>query len=493
MRAEHATTSPTRVRLFVDGDWVAGFGAEPEPLMSPATGEQIALVEQGTRDDVRRAVASAVRALEPLSLMTAFQRGELCHKIADALLSREEEIARDLAAEQGKPLVKQALPEIRVAAEMFRDAGECAKRLDSAVHQSSDPAKRVLTIRQPRGVYGVITPWNYPVAIPSEYLSAGVATGNAIVWKPSEWAPLTAYHLMRCFLDAGVPEGAVNLVFGAPEEVGDEVVAHPDVVGIGLTGSSRTGEVVAQRAAGKAMLLELGGNGPTIVFADADLAKAVRRTAFGCFENSGQICNSTERIFVDRRIHDDFVAGLVGEAGGVRLGSPFDEATTMGPLANEPTAKKMDDHLEDACGQGAEVLFGGARAEGFPTRLYYEPTVIDRVTPTMKLNREETFGPVAPVMTFTDEEQALAWANSCALGLNGSVFTRDIGRALRVAERLQTGTVNINETSAYWQPHTPAGGFAGKRSGVGRIGGMYTLLEMTQVKTITIDVERDGE
>ncbi len=493
MRAEQETTSPTRVRLFVGGDWVDGLEADAQPLVSPATGEQIALVEQGSRDDVRRAVESAGRALEPLSLMTAFQRGQLCHKVADALVSREEEIARDLAAEQGKPLAMQALPEIRVAAEMFRDAGECAKRLDSAVHQSSDPAKRILTIRQPRGVYGVITPWNYPVAIPSEYLSAGLATGNAIVWKPSEWAPLTAYQLMRCFLDAGVPEGAINLVLGAPDEVGDEVVAHPDVVAIGLTGSSRTGDLVARRAAGKPMLLELGGNGPTIVFADADLGKAVRRTAFGCFENSGQICNSTERILVDRRLHDDFVAGLVAEAGKVSLGLPFDDETTMGPLANEPTARKMDDHLEDASRQGAEVVFGGARAEGFPTRLYYEPTVIDGVTTTMKLNREETFGPVAPVMTFTDEEQALAWANSSPLGLNGSIFTNDIGRALRVAERMQTGTVNINETSAYWQPHTPAGGFAGKRSGMGRIGGMYTLLEMTQVKTITIDVERDEE
>lgn len=214
----------------------------------------------------------------------------------------------------------------------------------------------------------------------------------------------------------------------------------------------------------------------------------MRRTAFGSFENSGQICNSTERILVDRRLHDDFVAGLVEQAENVRLGSPFDEQTTMGPVANEPTAAKMDEHLADALEQGAEILSGGSRAERFPTRLYYQPTVIDGVRPGMKLDLEETFGPVAPVMTFTDEHEALAWANACPLGLNGSVFTRDIGRAIRVAERLQTGTVNVNETSAYWQPHTPAGGYTGKGSGIGRIGGMYTLLEMTQVKAIAIDV-----
>lgn len=164
----------------------------------------------------------------------------------------------------------------------------------------------------------------------------------------------------------------------------------------------------------------------------------------------------------------------------------------MGPLANEPTAAKMDDHVADAAAQGAEILFGGARGDGFPTRLYYRPTVIDGVPPTAKLNLEETFGPVAPVLTFEDEEEALAWANASPLGLLGSVFTRDLGRAFRVAERMQTGAVNVNETSAYWQPHTPVGGFTGKQSGVGRIGGMYTLLEMTQVKTITLDIGEDA-
>jgi acyl-CoA reductase-like NAD-dependent aldehyde dehydrogenase len=191
---------------------------------------------------------------------------------------------------------------------------------------------------------------------------------------------------------------------------------------------------------------------------------------------------------VQRGVHEDFVAGLLEEAGKVRLGSPFDEETTMGPLANEPTASKMDDHVADAVAQGAEVLAGGVRDDGFPTRLYYQPTVIDGVPPSAKLNIEETFGPVAPVLTFADEEEALAWANASPLGLLGSVFTRDIGRAMRVAERMQTGAVNVNETSAYWQPHTPVGGFTGKRSGIGRIGGMYTLLEMTQVKMIAIDV-----
>jgi acyl-CoA reductase-like NAD-dependent aldehyde dehydrogenase len=299
------TAAARRVPLFVGGEWTTGTG-DLAPLISPVTGEEIALVAQGTRDDVGRAVRAATRALEPLARMTAFERAALGHKVADLLLERRDEIAHDISSEQGKPYRTQALAEVDVAAEMFRDAAECGRRLDSPVHQTADPAKRVFTLRQARGVYGIVTPWNYPVAIPSEYLSAGLATGNAMVWKPSEWTPLSSWQLMRCFIDAGVPEGTLSLLLGRPAEVGDEIAGHPDVVAIGLTGSSRTGEIVARRAAGKPMLLELGGNGPTIVFEDADLEHAVRRTAFGSFENAGQICNSTERILVARRLHDDF-------------------------------------------------------------------------------------------------------------------------------------------------------------------------------------------
>ena len=480
-----------RVRLLLGGTWADGRGGEPLPLASPATGEEVALVEQGTRADVEAAVGHAWRAHALLARMSPFERATRCHAVADRLLARRDEIARDITLEQGKPYATQARAEVEVAAGMFRDAAECAKRLVGEVLPSAEPGKRVLTFRQARGVYGIITPWNFPLAIPSEYLSAGLATGNAMVWKPSEWTPLSAAHLARAFLDAGVPEGTLNLVLGAPDQVGDEVAANPGIVAVGLTGSSRTGELVARRAAGKPLLLELGGNGPTIIFADADLERAVARTAAGCFDNAGQVCNATERILVQRSVHDEVVAGLVEAARGQRLGSPFDPETTLGPLTNEPTAAKMDAHLADAVARGAEVLSGGDRAGGHPTRLYYQATVIDRVSREMRLNLEETFGPVAPVLTFTSEEEALELAASCPLGLNAGLFTRDLGRALHVAERLRCGTVNVNETSCYWQPHTPAGGFTGTRSGMGRVGGVYTLLEMTQLKTVTIDVDAE--
>ena len=477
-----------RIPLHVGGEWIDGDG-DPVTLKSPSTGGAIAEVHQGSSKDVARAVEAASNAVARLSTMTAFDRAALTHRVADALLARKEEIAEDLAHELGKPFRTEALAEVETAAEMYRDAAECATRLTSEHIPSADPDKRVMTIRQPRGVYGILTPWNFPVAIPSEYLSAGLATGNAMVWKPSEWAPISAWHLMRCFEEAGVPEGTLNLVQGPPAKVGGEVASHPGIVAIGMTGSSRTGRIVAELAAGKPMLLELGGNGPTIIFNDADLDYAIARAAYGSFANAGQICSSTERILVHGSIEGDVIDGLREEATKVRLGLPFDERTTMGPVVNEPTASKMDAHLRDALEKGAEVVFGGARAEGFPTNLYYQPTVVRGVTPLMKLNMEETFGPVAPVLTFDDEEKALEWANAAPLGLQGSVFTRDIGRAMRVAERMQCGTVNINETSAYWQPHTPTGGYTGKQSGIGRIGGIYTQLEMTQIKTINIDIQ----
>lgn len=476
------------MQLLIGDRWVDGGDGDPGVLVSPSTGDQIAFVHRAGAAQLDAAVAAAWEGHRRSAALTAFERAALTHRVADLIEERASVIAHDLALENGKPLASEAVGEVMAAVEMFRDAAEGVKRLETSIIPTSDADKRVLTIRQPHGVYGLLTPWNFPATIPSEYLSAGLATGNGMVWKPSELTPLTAAHIAQCFIDADVPPGVVNLICGDPVRIGGGIASHDGITAIGLTGSSRTGAIVAKAAAGKPMLLELGGNSPVVIYDDADLDTVISKLGFGCFANAGQICDSVERILVHRSIHDEVVAGLVAEAEKVRLGSPFDDETTMGPVISESSAARIDSQLADAVSQGAEIVAGGSRASGHPTSLFYQPTVLRGMRPGMTIESEETFGPVAAFMTFESDDEAIAAANRSTTGLVGSVFTRDIGRAIRTAEALETGVVNVNETTAYWQPHTPFGGFSGKRSGIGRLGGRWTLLEMTQVKTINLDI-----
>ncbi|HEV8469773.1 MAG TPA: aldehyde dehydrogenase family protein [Candidatus Limnocylindria bacterium] len=488
MRDTFVAPSPATVdlRLFIGGRWVDGAGA-PFGVVSPSTGQVVASGRSAEGDQVRAAVTAAARAFADYRRTPVFQRAALCRRIGDALLRRREEIARDLALEQGKTLA-EANVEVRIAAEMFHEAGEDVKRLAGEVLPSADADKRIHVVREPIGVVGVITPWNFPLTIPTEYLSACLAVGNAVVWKPATFTPVTAQHAVECMAEAGVPPGVVNLVFGPGPVVAQVLASEPAVTGIGVTGSPTTGEAIARLAGTRRLLLELGGNGPAIVAEDADLDRAIARIARGCFANAGQICDSTERILVQRRLHETLVEGLVEAARRIRLDASLAEGATMGPLNNDDTARKVDRHLADARERGARVLLGGRRQAGRPTALYYEPTVVDGVATEMLLNREETFGPVAPVLVFDSDEEAIRIANDCELGLVAGVFTRDLARADLYARGLQAGIVNVNEGATYWQPHTPFGGYAGKRSGLGRLGGRYTMLELSQLKTVVIDV-----
>jgi succinate-semialdehyde dehydrogenase/glutarate-semialdehyde dehydrogenase len=475
------------LRMRIGGDWVEAQRGESFETVSPATGDVLAVLPSAGRDDARLAIEAAGRTRRRMAALSAFERAELCDAVAGVLDSRRGELGRELSLEQGKPY-QEAVDEVAFAARLFRDAGENVKRLETGIIPSIDPGKRILTIRQPHGVLGIITPWNYPVGIPSEYLSAGLAGGNTIIWKPAPTTSLIAVRLIECLLEAGVPEGAVNLVFGGGD-VGEEIVSNPGTHAVGFTGSSAVGSLVAKSAGAKPMLLELGGNGPTIILDDADLDLAIEGTAFGCFSNAGQICQSSERILVQPKVHDAVVEGLVRKAESIRLGHPLDEETTMGPLNNEGVASKTDEHLDDARERGAIVVSGGGRAESFPTALYYSPTVIDRVPVESLFNRDETFGPVAPVITVSDVDEALEVANACTLGLCGSVYTGSLRKAFYCAERLECGVVNVNETAAYWDGRTPFGGYSGKGSGVGRLGGMATIHSLTQLKSIVLDVE----
>jgi len=475
-----------QLRVLIGGSWREGNG-EPLSVISPSTGQTIASGRASSPDQVNEAVSAASNAFPALANLSAHERAGFCHGVAAALRQRIESMARDLALEQGKPLAEARI-EISVAAEMFEAAAEDGKRLNGEILPSADTTRRIFVTRVPLGVVAVITPWNFPVTIPSEYLSACLAVGNTVVWKPASLTPISALHLAECFQEAGVPAGALNIVLGAGSTIGPLLASHPSVTGIGLTGSSKSGEAVARVAGTRRLLLELGGNGPAILAKDADLAKAIPRLAVGCFANAGQICDSTERIIVHRSLVSAVIDGLRDEVSRISLGRSLDDGVTMGPLNNERTASKVDRHLRDAVAGGARVIAGGGRDSGWATDLYYQPTIVTDVKLEMPLNREETFGPVAAVLSFEEDEEAIAIANGTDLGLVAGVFTRDISRANHYARELHAGIVNINETPTYWQPHTPFGGFAGTRSGVGRLGGTYTLMELTQTKAVVVDI-----
>lgn len=485
-----ATAVGTRrsIRLSIGGEWQDAVSGATFEAINPATGAVIADVAEGAPEDADRAIEAARAATSTLRAMTAWDRSRMLRRVADVMEGRADELARVISEDQGKPLEAEARGEVGFAIEGFREASEHVKWLETAVIPVEDPNKRVFSFRQPRGVYAVITPWNFPLNIPIEYIAPGLAGGNAIVWVPAPTTPVVAGALMECLLEADVPAGAVNLVTGFGPVVGDRIVSSPGTDAIGFTGSTATGHTIAQRAAGKPLLLELGGNGPVIVLDDADMDLAITRAAFSAFWNAGQVCSAAERIIVQEPAHDRVLEGLVGAANAVKLGDPTDAATTMGPLNNHGVATKMDRHLEDSVGKGSTILVGGGRADGHPTDLYYQPTVVDGVSPDSALFDEESFGPVAPIMTVPDDDAAIALADQGSLGLVSAVFTTDLKRAYRYIEALRTGIVVVNDTTNYWELHIPFGGASGKRSGIGRVGGKYALQEMTDLRTAAIDL-----
>src|SRR5713226_646694 len=387
-------------RMFVDGKWIDSESGKHFDATSPATGEVIAQVPNGTRADARKAIEAAHRARKPMAALKGFERAKRLHKIAEAIERRRDELGRILTLDQGKPLVAEALGEVDEAAEYFRIAAEDLKRLEGRVLPSASPSKLVLARHYPRGVYGIITPWNWPLTMAAELIAPALAAGNAVVWTPASSTSVISIALMECIAEADLPPGAVNLVTGPGAEVGDEVAGHPLVDGVGFVGSTETGASVARRAAGKHVMLELGGKGPIVVFADADLRRAVEGTIVGCYLCAGQSCTAGERILVEEAAHDEFVARLEAAARALRLGDPFAPETTLSPLNNEGVATRREEHVAEPLPGGARLAWGGRRADGFPTRLYYPATILDGVQPTMRVSMEETFGPVAPVITF---------------------------------------------------------------------------------------------
>lgn len=482
-----ATTQTRTLENFIGGDWIASTGETAREIVSPVTGETLAVAPNASADDVERATLAAREAQPVWASLSAWDRATICHAIADLILERREGFARELSLEQGKPYASEALADIDETAENFRIAAEDVKRMETAVIPSQDVNKRILTFRKPNGVYAAITPWNFPTLIPVELIAPGIAAGNTIVIKPSEWTPIAMANFMQIMAEAGLPDGVVNVVYG-DGAVGEQLVTSPNVDCIGFIGSHSTAEKIVRAAGMKRSLIEASGNGPVIVCADADLASAAKGAVFGGFFCAGQVCCATERVLVDRRVHDDFLSEVLKASADWKLGDPFADDTMVGPMNNEPTAGKMDAHLEDAVAKGAEIVLGGSRDSGRPTDLYYQPTVIDNVGFDTLINHHETFGPIVPVISVDGDDQALAVANDSHLGLQAAVYTKSLKRAFRYLDHLQVGNVVVNDSTDYWEAHTPFGGASGTQTGWGRIGGRYTMLDMTDLKTVILDV-----
>lgn len=472
---------------WINGRWTDGGSETRRDALNPATGRPIGSIAWSSRETARLAIDAARVAQPKWARVPVWERAALCDRIAGLIVEKSEDLAELVSREQGKP-IGEARAEIATAASGFRLAASEGRLLEGSTIPAQDPKIRVMTFHQPRGVYALVTPWNFPVNIPVEYLAPCIVTGNAAVWVPAPTTSLCAVALARILGEAGVPTGVVNLVTGEGATVGDEIVASLGTDAIGFTGSAATGKVIASRGAGKPMLLEMGGNGPAIILDDADLDVAAQATAIGCFFNAGQTCSASERVLVHEKIYDAFADRMVEQARRVVLGDPVLAGITMGPLNNLAVARKVAEHVADAVERGAEISFGGYAPHDLGSTYYYAPTVLRNVADDSLISREETFGPVAPLIRFRSDDEALAMAAANRYGLVASVFTEKTSRAFRFIEELPAGIVNVNAPNSYWEIQIPFGGKTGKDSGFGRVGGRHTLLAMTDIKTACINV-----
>ncbi len=464
-------------------------------MVNPASGEPIFQVPKCTLEDVKKAIDAAKKASKIMAGLPVGVRAQLLKKAGEIAESRKEEIARSIAQECGKT-IREAREEVWFSNIHYGDAAAEVMRYRGAVLPSTadqvatsagdlkgGTSKRILVTKEPIGVVAVISPWNWPADIPNIGLSFGLAAGNAVILKPSSYTPISGLLLAEIYEAAGFPKGAVNVVTGSGGEVGDALIRSPDIGAIVFTGSVEVGEEITRKAGIKKLLLELGGNGPIVVMDDGNLEHAVEASAVGAYYLAGQCCTAAERILVQESIHDRFVEKLVERTKKVIMGDPMKEESDMGPLNNEPSAKKVDQHVSDARARGAKILTGGKR-----DRLFHEPTVIDKVTPDMLVFQEETFGPIAPITTFSTMEEAIDLANATPYGLTAAAFTSSLRRAFLLAEGIKAGTVNINETTNYWEQQAPFGG--NKKSGLGRELSNWIMEDLTDTKTITFDIEK---
>jgi len=474
-------------KMFIDGKWVEAASGKTFPTYNPATGEVLAQVAEGDREDIDRAVKAARKAFESGAWpeMTASQRGRLIWKLGDLIEEHLEEFAQLESLDNGKPLSVARVADVPLAADLFRYMAGWVTKIEGNTIPISASSKHVkyfaYTRREPVGVVGQIIPWNFPLLMAAWKLGPALATGCTVVLKPAEQTPLSALLLAELIAEAGFPDGVVNVVPGYGETAGAALSSHPDVDKIAFTGSTEVGRLILQAAAGnlKKVSLELGGKSPNLVFADADMKATIPGAAGAIFFNHGQCCCAGSRLYVEQSIFDHVVHGVAEQAKKIKLGPGFDPETSMGPLVSEEQMNRVCSYLEIGLSEGAEAVVGGHKRPG--AGYFVEPTVMVKTKPDMKVVREEIFGPVVCAMPFRDVDKLIAEANQSEYGLAAAVWTRDISKAHRIAEKLRAGTVWINCYNVF-DAALPFGGY--KQSGWGREMGHEALELYTEVKAV---------
>nr|PZN69797.1 MAG: succinate-semialdehyde dehydrogenase (NADP(+)) [Bacillota bacterium] len=473
--------------MYIGGQWREAVSGRRFEVTNPATGEVIATVPDAGAEDARAAVEAAHAAFAEWSSLPAHVRARYMRKLYDLIVADVDRLARVLTEENGKPLT-EARGEVLNGAEYLNWYAEETRRIYGETIPASSRKTRILVLRQPVGVVGAITPWNFPSSMVTRKLAPALAAGCTVVLKPAEQTPLSALLIAELIQEAGLPAGVVNVVTTLdPAAVGKEFLENRLVRKISFTGSTEVGKYLMQGAAAqmKRVSLELGGNAPFIVFEDADLEAAVQGVVISKFRNAGQTCICANRIYVQESIAPAFTERLVEAVRGLRVGHGLEEGTNVGPLIDEAAYVKVEGHVRDARGKGARVLTGGHRLTGpeFDRGYFYAPTLLDQVSDEMRIVHEETFGPVAPILTFRTEEEVIRRANDTRYGLAAYIFTRSLGRTVRVSEALEYGMVAVND-SLLAVPQAPFGGV--KESGLGREGGRHGLDDYLEYKYLSV-------